>query len=536
MRPFKDPHPVGIDGMAKRRAVLVMACCILGWLVLEARFFQIQIVESRMLSRLAVAHWRKIEVVEARRGTVVDRHGLPLACSVALSTHTKRCAPPGGRLYRRVFPMGPLVGRVLGFVNYKGMGLEGVERRFDALLRGRDGMVVLPRVGNGGVSPYEPVIVEERPTPGEDLRLTLDAIYQGLAQMEARHLVVQSSAKWAGVLLMKPSTGEILAAAVVPPFDPSRPDPGSSSANQLWSYQFEPGSSFKLVVMTAALQHQVVSAQTTTDCENGVWHSDGRNWHDTHPMGKVPYYEAIAQSSNIAAAKLSQQVGADRFFNTAWALGFGQSAGVDLPAETDGFLIRPSRSVSLSAMSMGHEVMVTAVQLLNAYCCVANRGELVQPFLVRRLDDCREASPVVVRQALSPKTARIATELLRGVVDHGTGKQAKHPLLDVAGKTGTAQKAAPGGGGYLPGAYVSTFVGFFPADNPVAAMLIIVDEPQEIYYAGQLCAPAFRRMTDHLLVASGGSLYPELAAMLSTAPRVETTVARAERPHGAPKA
>jgi cell division protein FtsI/penicillin-binding protein 2 len=218
--------------------------------------------------------------------------------------------------------------------------------------------------------------------------------------------------------------------------------------------------------------------------------------------------------------KLAIRAGSDAFYAKARALGFGQKSGAELHAEVGGRLPRPTRRnhVSLAGMAIGHEVLVTPIQLLNAYCCVANGGLLFQPTLIQSTTDGGKVVPIPVRRALVRSDADKVIELLEGVVRSGTGVRAAHPGISVAGKTGTAQKADPGGVGYRAGAYISTFAGFFPSEHPAAAMLVIVDEPQGQYYAGTVCAPVFRRVVDLLLASPGGCLYPTLAASLSTAP------------------
>jgi cell division protein FtsI/penicillin-binding protein 2 len=225
----------------------------------------------------------------------------------------------------------------------------------------------------------------------------------------------------------------------------------------------------------------------------------------------------VAKSSNIAAAKMGIDVGARDFVRYARALGFGSRSSPHLHAEAGGYLVepQPNRRSQLAAMAMGQGLSVTGVQLLNAFCCIANRGQLMQPLLACGPEG---AEPTPVRQAMDPVTARTITELLRGAVESGTGTAARSPYFSVAGKTGTAQIAGRAGAGYLEGAYLATFAGFFPADDPQVAMLVIAAEPKLGYYGGQVCAPAFRCMMEHLVTAPGGCLYPVLASRLSGAP------------------
>jgi cell division protein FtsI/penicillin-binding protein 2 len=225
----------------------------------------------------------------------------------------------------------------------------------------------------------------------------------------------------------------------------------------------------------------------------------------------------VAKSSNIAAAKLGIAVGASDFTRFARAMGFAEKTSPHLGAEAPGYLQQPDprRRSTLAAMAMGQGLSVTGVQLLNAFCCIANGGQLMEPLLAYGVDG---VAPTPVRRAISPSTSQTLAGLLRGVVDGGTGAAARHPSVAVAGKTGTAQVAGRGGVGYVEGSYIATFAGFFPVDSPEVAILVIAAEPRGSYYGGQICAPVFRRMVDLMIGAPGGCLYPVLASGLSAAP------------------
>jgi len=510
-----------VERVLHRRAKYLILLGIVAWFIVQLKLFQIQIVTSEVLKVMAWKQENEVLDIEARRGTIYDRHGFPVASSIPMTSQAGFLEGRGLLVLRRIFPYREIMGRILGMVGYNGRGQEGIEAKFDEFLRGRDGRMTRPLMGSGRICTVRPAQIEEFDSPGNELRLTIDSIYQALAQVEAAALQEESNAKWAGILLMRPATGEILAAATSPVFDPDNPEQHGSSANPLWSNAFEPGSSFKIVVLAAALEERTADKESVIDCENGIWDSGRRKWHDTKPIGKVTLAEAVARSSNIAAVKLGIDVGWEVLAAKARSFGFGQTIGVGLHAEADGLIPSPTkrRWVSVEAVAIGHEVTVTGLQLLNAYCAVANGGKLVQPRLTLGSSESGEADVIPMRPALSRSDAERLTELLEGVVREGTGINAQHPLLSVAGKTGTAQKADPGGSGYRPGAYISTFAGFFPSKKPTAAMLVIVDEPEGAYYAGLVCAPVFKRMLDRILASPGGCLYPELAAALSTTPR-----------------
>ncbi len=527
-----------VERVLHRRAKYLILLGIVAWSIVQLKLFQIQIVTSEVLKEMAWKQENKVLDIEARRGTIYDRHGSTMASSVPMPSKAGSLEGRGLLMHRRMFPYREIMGRIVGMVGYDGRGQEGIEAKFDEFLRGRDGRMTRPLMGSGHVCTVRPARIEEVDSPGDELRLTIDSIYQTLAQVEAAALQKQSNAKWAGILLMRPATGEILAAATSPAFDPDNPEQYGSSANPLWSNAFEPGSSFKIVALAAALEEGVVDKESIIDCENGIWDSGRRKWHDTEPIGKVTLAEAVARSSNIAAVKLGIDVGWEMLVAKARSFGFGQTIGAGLHAEAAGFIPNPTkrRPVSVAAVAIGHEVAVTGLQLLNAYCAVANGGRLVQPRLTLGDSESGEADVIPMRPALSRSDAERLTELLEGVVREGTGTNAQHPLLSVAGKTGTAQKADSGGGGYRSGAYVSTFVGFFPSEKPAAAMLIVVDEPEGAYYASTVCAPVFKRMLDRILASPGGCLYPELAAALSSTPRLLVSGPAVEDKNDSPSA
>jgi cell division protein FtsI (penicillin-binding protein 3) len=509
----------------RSRARFVVLCGILAWVLVLLKLFHIQVLESERFQEMAINQENMALVVEAQRGEILDRHGLPLASSVAAypehGTHAAWVLPR----FDRVFTYGHVTSKIVGLVGYDGRGLEGVEARYDPLLRGSAGRILRPLMGSGHVCTARPTTVAELGIPGERVVLTMDTIYQTLAQSQAESLLARANAQWTGILIMNPVTGEILAAATAPTLDPTELTTGETLANPLWSFAFEPGSSFKIVALSAALENDLVDTDSLINCEEGTWLYGGRPWHDTKPIGIVPLRDAVAQSSNIAAAKLATQIGGAALYAKACALGFGQPTGAELHAEVSGTLRCPTSHnyVSTAAMAIGHEVLVTPIQLLNAFSCIANHGLLIQPTLVGSTTEAGGVAFVPIRRALTTQVAARMTELLEGVVRYGTGREARHPRISVAGKTGTAQKASPHGGGYDDGRYVSTFVGFFPSQKPCAAMLVIVDEPCDQYYGGTVCAPVFRRMIDLMIASPGGCLYPELSAALSIAPMTDQT-------------
>ncbi len=521
----------GVGSRSLRRSRSVLVTCLGCLLLVEARLVQVQLVKSGELARYVVDD--RTEPLAAQRGAIRDRHELPLAVST-LSARPERDLVARGP-YDRVYPFGDAAAMVTGIVGRsfpRGfVGREGIERGYESILGGTDGQVRYIVTGSGQFCKFEPLRIDRLPEPGMSVSLTIDALYQGLAYAEAEALRARVGARWTGILIMRPSTGEILAAATSPSVDPGRFPAEATTTNPLWTKQFEPGSSFKIVVLAAALEEGLVTPESTIDCENGRWVTPARTWHDTSPLGVVDLRTAVAKSSNIAAAKLGVQLEAHEFVAWAKRFGFGVVTSAHLDAEVPGYLPEPGphqRSV-VGAMAIGQGVSVTAVQLLNAFCCIANGGVLMQPLLAKANG---VVEPTTVHRVMAPSTAATLTELLRGVVERGTGTAARHPRVAVAGKTGTALCTRTGGVGYLRGTYVATFAGFFPAEAPEVAILVVASEPKKGFYGGSICAPVFRRLTDLMIGAPGGCLYPALAAVLSAAPRCGWVRAASETVHG----
>jgi cell division protein FtsI/penicillin-binding protein 2 len=264
----------------------------------------------------------------------------------------------------------------------------------------------------------------------------------------------------------------------------------------------EPGSTFKIVVVSGALNDGVVQLNDTFDCNHGHFAYAGRILHDHEPFDLLTTEGIITKSSNIGAAKIGIRLGEDRLYDYAWDFGFGERTGIPLPGEVSGILhpVNDWSKVSIAQIPMGQGVAVTRLQMAMAMCAVANGGRLMQPMLVSRLMDrngdvVAQYAPQMIRQVISPATDKLMIEALKTVVSpDGTAPDAAMKDYVVAGKTGTAQKAGPGG--YLPGKYFASFIGFFPADNPQLCISIVMDDPKEGYYGGQVCGPIFKEIAE----------------------------------------
>jgi cell division protein FtsI/penicillin-binding protein 2 len=305
-------------------------------------------------------------------------------------------------------------------------------------------------------------------------------------------------------IVVRPRTGEILAMATLPNFDPNNPNLASAEAlrNRVIADVAEPGSTFKIVVVSGALNDGVVRLSDTFDCENGHFHYAGRVLHDHESYGVLSAEKIITKSSNIGAAKIGIKMGENRLSDYIHNYGFGTRTGLPLPGEISGIVhpVKKWSKVSIAQIPMGQGIAVTSLQTMMAMCAIANKGVLMQPMLVERLEDrdhvvVAKYSPQRVRRVISEAAAEQMVTALKTVVTEGTAVKAAMTNYTVAGKTGTAQKSG-GPEGYLKGKYFASFIGFFPADNPELCISVVMDEPKQGYYGGQIVAPVFRQIAE----------------------------------------
>lgn len=409
---------------------------------------------------------------------------------------------------RRYYPLGTLAGQVLGRANVDQVGIEGCELAFEGRLKGLTGWTILQLDARGGAF-QDPRGIGVAPQDGEDLVLTLDAVCQAVVEEELGYALETFKAKGAIGVVMVPSTGEILAMANVPLYDPNRPIRGDISVmrNRVITDPYEPGSTFKVVAASAALEEGTQRPDDRIFCENGAMAVPGGAVRDTHPHGWLTFREVIERSSNIGTIKVARGAGAQALYRYARAFGFGEATGIDLPGEAPGEVKGPSAwsSRSIYAVPIGYEVSVTPLQIAAAYGAIANGGLRMRPHLLKAVLDpegaalVEEVAPQPLGRAISEGTAQTVTEFLVGVVERGTGTKAEIDGLPVAGKTGTAKKPLEGGRGYAVDRFVSSFVGFTPAYRPQLLCLVIVDEPRGgRYTGGEVAAPTFRRIVERL--------------------------------------
>lgn len=410
---------------------------------------------------------------------------------------------------KRVYPAGSLASHVLGFTGVDNQGLAGVELQYEEALRGRPGRAVRVRDALGReILEGHQVLSPAR--SGSDLVLALDTVVQYVAERELARTIEEHRAKGGAVVVMDVHTGELLALASAPSFDPNR----FEDAAELWLNRaleaYEPGSTLKLAVVAAALEAGLVEDGSRLTCQGTLSIPGGFTIReaDGRAHGRVSVLDAVRLSCNVAAAQLGASLGPERLYRALVRFGFGRPTGVDLPGESPGILRPPSRW-SLTdpyAVAIGQGVAVTPLQLVRFVAALANGGFLVRPRVavaLRHADGTlRQMGEQGKVRVLSASVAASLLRMMEAVVTRGTGTAAAIYGYRVAGKTGTAQKPSPAGG-YESGRYVASFVGIVPADRPRLAVLVLVDEPQGAYYGGEVAAPAFSRIASQALWVLG---------------------------------
>jgi cell division protein FtsI (penicillin-binding protein 3) len=543
---------LSIPGL-RTRVLIVAAILAVAFGGLVARLFHLQIVRGTELTALAERQYSRTVILHARRGAIVDRHGAPLATSSPAESlfaqpksvgdpvrvaarlapilqvsegelHAalvsgrpfvwlRRRLPPGVvaavKTLRepgldfvpeplRLYPNRELAAHVIGFVGVDG-GLEGVERARDAELTGAPGKAITGRdaLGRDIDSPR----ILKPPIAGHGVMLTLDTNIQYIAEREIDAAVRRTGAKAAMAVVMEPRTGDVLAVAIRPTFNPNTfMDPRTREhwRNRAITDPFEPGSTFKIILAAAALEEGVVTPHSRFYGENGAITIARTTIHDWKKYGWLTFSEVLQNSSNVGSIKVGLALGAPRYYRSMTAFGFGAPTGVDLAGESRGLLRDPGRwsALSLPTMSIGQEVSVTALQMVTAFGAIANGGTLMRPRVVRAIFDAdgREArrfQPTAVRQVISKETAQTLTRLMVRVVQDGTGHNAAISGYDVAGKTGTAQKLDPATRRYSRAPGVLSFVGWAPVDAPRFVMLVMLDEPKNEKWGSEAAAPVF---------------------------------------------
>lgn len=415
---------------------------------------------------------------------------------------------------QRTYPQGELACHVLGYVNRDGKGQEGVESFFDEYLTSAPGIVRSRRGGVPGRRGQHVLLAsrvkeQEDPIGGDTVVLTIDAAIQHTLEKELSGAIADNNADWAMGIMMNPKTGAILAMASVPGFDPNLygDAPDENRRNRPAMDYFEPGSAFKIVTASAAIEHGLVSPATMIDCEGGRFNPYGHSISDVHKFGVIPFSQCFEESSNIAIIKVAAMLGPERLYAWMRRFGFGQLTTPDLKFESAGLLRAPDKwsKLSMGSLPMGQEIGVTILQLCRAYCVIANGGYLVEPYLVEGAMNGGEVTyahdALPPQRILSGDTAAIMRELCHRVVINGTGTYANIKEYRVGGKTGTAQVANPDTGGFYKDRYNTIFAGFAPVVEPAICGVIVVHNPRiKLHYGGYVCGPVFQRIVRESLV------------------------------------
>lgn len=554
------------------RIFTVLLIFLLAFITILARALQLQVIERDKLQALAERQHVKTITIPPRRGVIYDRNLKELAISMEVDSvyaragkikdprrvasrlasllsmdrrqledklrrksfvWLKRGIDLSGRIdidgigtlkeWKRFYPNPPLASHLIGFAGVDSKGLEGVEFAYDTYIEGSPVVFTEERDGLGG----EIVLraLDEGHSSGMDVVLTIDKTIQYIVEKGLRKAVDSTKAKGGIAIVMDPRTGEILAMATLPSFDPnnfSRYEP-SLWRNRVIADAFEPGSIFKVFLLSAVMEEGLFGPYDQFYCEDGAYRVADRTFHDIKRFGWLTLVQIIKYSSNIGAAKVGEGLGKRRFYRYIKEFGFGAKTGIDLPGETTGSIPRPAdwSQVSIDTISFGQGLSVTGLQLVTAMSSVANGGYLMRPFVVKRVLDkdgtvVKRIDPEVVRRVISQETARKVTSLLKEVTgEGGTGVKAAIEGFEVAGKTSTAQKPDLLTGGYKDGKYISSFLGFVPAEDPQITMLVSLDEPEGEFYGGAIAAPVFKEIASQVLpylgVFPGGIDKPQSA-------------------------
>ena len=552
-----------------------------------ARAIELQVFERDRLRELAEEQYRRKIEIPARRGDVFDRRGVPLAQSVEVDSLwidpslvpdlrsaskelAKKLRLDGAELYRRLsrarrfawvkrqakpdevrvalgtripslavikeprrfYPQRDLAAHVLGMTGTDGTGLEGLELAFNDELTGRNSMLSGFRDAKG-----RKLLMQETGEPsdrqGASVHLTLDRHIQYLAEKALTKAVEDAKAVAGMAVVLNPKTGELLAVANFPSFNPNTPAAATPGAfrNRAAMDSFEPGSTFKAFTLAAGLEAGMIKPDDVFDCEQGAYDIGRNTIHDTHPHGWLTPAKILQLSSNIGAAKVAQRVGRETVVDYYARFGFGRAIGLGLPGEAKGSVPYPKAELALATAAFGQGLSVTAIQLAAGYGAIANGGVLMRPFLLQKVVDADglvlvENRPTAVRQAISARTAQQLISMLEGVVEkEGTAPRAKMEEFRVAGKTGTAQKADPIARGYSD-KRIASFIGMVPAEAPRAVILVVIDEPKTDVFGGVAAAPAFKE------IATGAM--PYLGVSPSRRDSLVQTVATSAGPPQAP--
>jgi cell division protein FtsI/penicillin-binding protein 2 len=525
-----NPTMIGDRREAVARALAPLLQTNEVWLV-ERLFPQVKDPDGNLRTRqhvvlkhkVSVETWQEVQKVMESLDFGVDEKKLPRAEQNFLRNLRKR-AIYAEEDHLRYYPNNSLASHVVGYVSREQQqGLAGIEAYFNSKLEGTKGW----RRTETDVRRRELMAYRDQdvdPKDGMNVVLTLDTGLQHIVETELAKGMAQFNPVSIGCVVVRPKTGEILAMAVTPTFDPNFYNQARQDAmrNRIISDILEPGSTFKIVVVSAALNEGEVTLQDRYFCENGRFYFASHNLHDHGRHGMLSVEGIITKSSNIGSAKIGIELGAERLHRYIRDFGFGTRTMIALPGEVGGTVhpLRTWRKISLAQIPMGHGVATTHLQMSMAMSAIANNGLLMRPMIVNRLEDSSgkvvlQNEPQPLRQVISPAAAKQMVAALKTVISsEGTALKAKLDNYTVAGKTGTAQKVTPDGRAYYHDRFHSSFIGFFPAEQPEICISIILDDPKGAHYGGQTAAPIFKAIGER--AAHYLNLKPEIQPDPST--------------------
>ncbi len=405
--------------------------------------------------------------------------------------------------------------QIIGCTNIDNNGVSGLEMSHDSILSGHDGFLIMTR-GRGGKLSYYADLPMKQARDGASMQLTIDMNLQQLVEYELKQGVIRTDATAGTVIALDVKTSEVLAMASYPGYNPNAKTGKTSKTMRIRAItdMYEPGSTFKMITAAAAMNEDMVKPDDIYDGYNGLLKMKDYKIKDEHPVDSCTFADAVRYSSNIIFSTIADNMSKDKFYKYVRDFGFGIKTDIDLPGEVQGRLKKPDQFTGATKRFMGHGygLGVTPLQLINAYACIANEGVLMKPYLIKQVRDRNgnilvENSPQKIRGVISAHTAKEVTKLFCAVVDSGTGTAARINHMKVAGKTGTSQQLV--NGRYTRGYYNASFAGFFPADNPQIAMIVIIDRPKRGYYGGSTAAPVFKNIASKWITAQGINEFTE---------------------------
>jgi cell division protein FtsI (penicillin-binding protein 3) len=495
-----------VSSVRQQRLSTILAVFFVIWCGFIARTSYLQIFEADSANKKIKEQSVRREMILPNRGRIIDFSGTIIADNASVGKDTilmKSLRLP------RIHPYGFLAGQVLGRLGTELDAQMGLEYHLDEDLRGREGWQTI-RIDARKRTYDGSTVVGEQPRPGVDVVLNIDKDIQQIAETALEKGVHKVQADKGCAIVVNPHTGQIVAIANYPFFDPDNlsAENANEARNEIIGKVYEPGSVYKIITGTAALEEKKVNPHDLFDGEQGrITLNGGDVIKDTHPYGLLTFSQAMAVSSNIVFLKVGQRIGRNTLFKYSRAFGFGMPTGIELPGEEKGRLkpLIEWGSRTLETMSFGHEILVTPIQVAMAVSAVANGGILYKPHLVKEFRDPRthkvleEFKPIKIRRVMSEETAATMRQMLKGVVDSGgTANNLKTEGLTFAGKTGTAEKYDIKTGRYDRGSMNSSFVGMFPAEHPEFVIYVVIDQPRTVTVGGLTAGPVFKDIATNI--------------------------------------